>query len=104
MNLIVEARHMEVTESMRDYVETKVSKLEKYFTGIHTVEVVMDLEAEQQVVEIVVTASKKHTFVATARAEDMYASVDQCVDKVGEQLRRHKDKVRDRQGPPKGTA
>jgi len=58
------------------------------------------MEADQAVVEIVVTASRKATFVATHRQEDMYASVDQCLRKITEQLRRHKDKVRDRQTSP----
>ena len=74
MNILVSVRHMEVTDSIRE-----------------------DMEAERPVAEIVVTATKKHTFVATHRAgdmEDLYACVDKCFDKVSEQLRRFKDKVR----------
>ena len=50
--------------------------------------------------EIVVTATRKNTFVATHRDDDMYAALDQCLHKITEQLRRHKDRVRDRHGPP----
>ena len=64
-----------------------------------SVEVILDIEADQAVVEIVVQARRKHTFVASHRDEDMYASIDQCVDKVTHQLRRYKDKSRDRHGP-----
>lgn len=98
MNIVVEARHMEVTDSIRDYVEAKVSKLPKYYANILSIDVVLDMEAERPVVEIIVTASRKHTFVATHRAadmEDMYACVDNCFDKIAEQLRRFKGKMRD---------
>lgn len=97
MNITVKTRHMEVSEAMRDYVESKVAKLPRYYDNIQSIEAVLDMEADQAVVEIVVAASRKATFVATHREEDMYASVDQCLRKITEQLRRHKDKVRDRQ-------
>jgi len=91
---------MEVTDSIREFVEGKVAKLPKYYDMIQSVDVILDMEADQAVVEIVVSAKRRNTFVATHRAEDLYASVDQCLHKITEQLRRHKDRVRDRQGPP----
>ena len=100
MNIIVKAPHMEVTEAMRLHVESKVTKLPRYYDGIQTIEVILDTEADKAVVEIVVTARRKNTFVATHRDEDMYAGIDQCMRKMTEQLRRHKDKVRARHGTP----
>jgi putative sigma-54 modulation protein len=88
---------MEVTDSIREFIEGKVSKLPKYLDNILAIEVILDKEANKAVTEIVVTAKKKHTFVATHRDDDLYTSVDQCVHKISEQLRRHKDKIRDRQ-------
>ncbi len=99
MNVIVKARHMDATDAMKEYVETKAARLERYYDGIQTVETILDTEADHAVAEIVVTARRKHTFVATHKERDLYACVDQCIDKVAQQLRRHKDKVRDRQGP-----
>ncbi len=100
MNVTVKSPHMEVTDSIREFVEGKVAKLPKYYDMIQSVDVILDMEADQAVVEIVVSAKRRNTFVATHRAEDLYASVDQCLHKITEQLRRHKDRVRDRQGPP----
>ena len=102
MNITVEARHMEVTDSIRQYVESKASRLPRYYNGIQSADVILSVDADQSVVEIVVTASRKSTFVATQRGDDMYACIDQCVGKIVGQLRRHKDRVRDRQGPPRG--
>lgn len=97
MNIVVKARHMDVTASMREYVETKVSKLSKFYDKLQTVEVTLDLEADKPSVEIVASARKKSVFVASHRDNDMYACVDQCLHKIAEQLRRHKDRVRDHQ-------
>jgi len=99
VNVTVKSPHMEVTDSIREFVEGKVAKLPKYYDMIQSVDVILDMEADQAVVEIVVSAKRRNTFVATHRAEDLYASVDQCLHKITEQLRRHKDRVRDRQGP-----
>ena len=102
MNIVVKARHMDATESIRQHVESRAAKLSRYYDRIKSVEVILDMEAEKSVVEIIAQVARRHTFVATARDDDMYASVDQCMNKVAEQLRRYKDKVRDHQGPPHG--
>jgi putative sigma-54 modulation protein len=80
-------------------VESKVSKLPRFYDNVQSVEMTLDVEADQPVAEVVVTARRKNVFVATYRGPDMYACIDQCLHKVQEQLRRHKDRVRDRQGP-----
>ena len=97
MNMVVKARHMDVTEAMREYVETKIAKIPRFYDSIQSIEVILDIEAEQAVVEIVVSAKRKHTFVATHRDTNMYACIDRCLDKITRQIRRHKDRVRDRQ-------
>jgi putative sigma-54 modulation protein len=90
---------MDVTEAMREYVAGKIDKLPRYYDGIVSAEAILDKDGDQLAVELVVSARRKRTFVAKYRGPDLYACVDGCVDKIVEQLRRHKDKVRDRQGP-----
>ena len=99
MNIVIEARHMEVTDSLRQYVESKAAKLPKYYDNIHSTEITLDMEADQPMTEIVVHAGRKSTFVASVRNEDMYACIDQCLHKITEQLRRHKDRVRGHHAP-----
>ncbi len=99
MNIVVKARHMDVTDAMRQYVENKASRLTRYYNGLKSVEVTLDVEADKPLAEIVVMATRKSTFVATHRDDDMYGCIDQCLHKISEQLRRHKDKIRDRQVP-----
>jgi putative sigma-54 modulation protein len=104
VDITVVGRHMEVTDAMRQHVESKAAKLPRYYDNVLSAEVILGMEAEKAVVEIVVTANRKNTFVATHRDDDMYAGIDECMRKISEQLRRHKDKVRDRQGPSMGQA
>ncbi len=99
MNIVVKARHMDVTDAIREYVETKAAKLNRFYDNVHSIEVTLDIEADQPSVEIIVSAKRKNVFVASHRGPDMYACVDQCMHKISEQLRRHKDRVRDHQGP-----
>ncbi len=101
MNIVVKGRHMEVTDSMREYVQGKAAKLPRYYDNITSVEIILDVEADRPVAEVIVQAKRKATFVATHRDDDMYACVDKSIHKVVEQLRRHKDKVRDHQAAPR---
>jgi len=100
MKIAIDARHMNLTAAMREYVEAKVSKLPKFYDSILSIETVLDVEADKALVEIHVTARQKHTFVAKHREQDLYAAVDHCVDKITEQIRRHKDRVRSHRPAP----
>lgn len=99
MNVSVVARHMDVTKAMRSYAEEKVGRLPRLFNGLQSAVITLELDAGQQLVEIVASGTHKAVFVARQRGDDMYACVDQCIHKLQQQLRRHKDRVRDRQGP-----
>jgi putative sigma-54 modulation protein len=100
VNIVVNARHVEMTDSIRGYIEKKVAKLPKYYDLVNQIEVMLDKVGNKPSVEIIVTAARKNTFVASSTADDVYAAIDQALDKSSQQLRRHKDRVRDRQGPP----
>lgn len=99
MNVSVVVRHMEVTDAMRSYAQEKASRLPRLFNGLQSAVITLDLDAGDHLVEIVASASHKAVFIARQRGSDMYACVDQCIHKLKQQLRRHKDRVRDRQAP-----
>ncbi len=97
MNITVNTRHMGVSPSAVEYVEKKAPRLAKYYDNIQSIEVILDNEAGQPKVEMVVHAAPKQIFVAHHRDEDLHSAIDQCLDKIAQQLRRHKDKMRDPQ-------
>jgi putative sigma-54 modulation protein len=95
LELSITSRRAEMTDSMKEYAEEKVRKLDRYYDRITSTDVIVDQEStEQHRVEIVVRADHKHTFVAHVDAGDFYEAVDLVIDKIGRQLSTHKDKVR----------
>lgn len=99
MNITVNVRHMDITEAIRAYALDKAQKLQRYYDRLISADIVIDMDGGVPTVEVVVAASHNNTFVGRHRGEDMYGCIDNAVHKVEEQLRRHKDRLRDHKGP-----
>ncbi len=99
MNVSVVARHVELTDAMNNYAREKVDGMPRLYSGIQSIDITFAMEAGEHLVEMVATGKRKSVFVAHNRGRDMYACVDQCAHKLQQQLRRYKDRVRDRHGP-----
>ena len=95
MKIDITGRHVSVTEALKSYVTQRIEKLDRHFDGIQSVHVMLDVEGDHQVAEIVVTCSRGATLVGTAKMEDMYAAIDQAVDRVLRQTTRHKERLKD---------
>lgn len=90
----ITGRHLEITDSMKDYAMEKVSKIERFTDRIIDVNLIMDIQKLDHRVEIV--AKFNHTKItATAVSTDMYASIDKAVAKLEAQIRRYKSKLQD---------
>lgn len=93
MNLNIRGDKIEVTQALRDYVEKKLGRLDKYFdTPPHAANVTLSVVRGQQNVEVTISLSGV-LLRAEERQEDMYASIDLVVDKLERQIRKHKTKV-----------
>ncbi len=101
MNITVSGRHMELDEDLRDYAVEKTSKLERYYDRVQTVDVVFDREANNHAFRCEVIAKADHhtTFVAKESHDDPYAALDLSTKELERQLRRHKEKFRNRKHP-----
>ncbi len=102
MQIQVTGRHVELTEDVRAHIDTKASKLPRYYDRIHEIEFILDHELDQFTAEIIVRAGRKHTFVVRETGPDTFALIDLVVDKVGRQLTKHKEKHRNRKHDGKG--
>ncbi len=95
MNITTTARHYDLAPALRDYAETKVTNLKKYFEHIVTARLIFSLEKYRHKVEIALHVNGRD-FVITEESDDMYASVDRAVDRLERQLRKHKDRIKNR--------
>lgn len=94
MNYNIRGERIEVTEALRDYVEKKVGKLEKYFDTPPTSDVSVTLSVTKDVHNVEVMIPMPGLLLrAEERNADMYASIDLVVDKLERQIRKHKTKV-----------
>lgn len=92
MQISVTGHHIEVTESLKDYVETKFEKLERHFDNVTDVHVILTVEKLNQKAEATVQISGAKLFAEDTQ-EDMYASIDNLVDKLDRQIIKHKEKT-----------
>src|SRR5512136_2605044 len=98
MQVAVTFRHMETNEGIKDYVRGKVQRLQKYVGSPKEVHVVLSTEKFRQIAEITILADGL-TFNSQAKNSDLYAAIDQMVDKMERQIRERRGKER-RKRPP----
>ncbi|WP_059171927.1 ribosome-associated translation inhibitor RaiA [Bacillus sp. FJAT-27445] len=95
MNYNIRGENIEVTPAIREYVEKKISKLERYFTETPDSNVNVNLKVFQdKTSKVEVTIPMPHLVLRAEEShEDMYAAVDLITDKLERQIRKHKTKV-----------
>ena len=95
MNLNITGKDFELTDSIKNYIEDKVSKLSKYIGDEFDATATLKIEGAEQVAEIRVTYSGE-TIKAVTASKDLYSSVDKDIDILEGQIRKIKTK-KDRQ-------
>ena len=96
MQISISGKHIEITDAIRRHAEEKLTKLQRYFDIIHSVEVTASLVRNWHVVEITVHADGV-LLRGEEKSPDMYTSIDQVVEKIERQLKKYKGKLIDRQ-------
>lgn len=91
MNLTVTGHHVDVTSSMRNYVNDKMEKLQRRSENLMGVNVILTVEKMRRKAEATVQVSGS-TLHAETTETDMYAAIDIMTDKLDRQLVRHKEK------------
>ncbi len=92
-------RNLEITEAMRGYTEDKLSKLERFFDHIIDAKVIMSYNHNRNhdPARVEVQVNVPHGVVRAEEAgQDTYAAVDKAVDKLERQLKKYKDRLRER--------
>ena len=92
MHINISGQHLDVTDAIRDYTESKLDRLTRHSDSITRIEVVLRVEKTRQIAEasIHVAGADLH---AASEHDDMYASLDLLADKLDRQLLKHKEKA-----------
>lgn len=94
MQLSVSGHHVEVTDSLRSYVESKVERLERHFDIVSDVYCILTVEKLRHKAEAKVNVNGGTIFAETTE-EDMYKAIDSLVDKLDRRVRKYKEKLVD---------
>lgn len=93
MQINLTGHHVEITDSLRQYVNEKIGRLDKHFEKVSNTHVILSVENVRQKAEATVNMSGNNIF-AEATADDMYASIDALADKLDRQVKKHKEKLK----------
>ncbi|MEE1086963.1 MAG: ribosome-associated translation inhibitor RaiA [Schaedlerella sp.] len=95
MKFIISGKNLEVTPGLRESIEQKLGKLERYFTPDTEIIVTLSVEKERQKIEVTIPV-KGNIIRSEQTSNDMYVSIDLVEEIIERQLRKYKNKLVDR--------
>ncbi|MCX8113571.1 MAG: ribosome-associated translation inhibitor RaiA [Burkholderiaceae bacterium] len=99
MNLIIQGHHLEVTPALRDYVGGKLERVRRHFDHVIEADVLLSVDKLQHKAEVTLRV-RGNSMHAEAIDGDMYAAIDNLIDKLDRQVLRHKDRIKDHAREP----
>ena len=95
MQLNISGHHIEVTDSLRNYISGKLERLERHFDQITNMSVILSVEKQRQKAESTIHTNVGEVF-ADAEHDDLYTAIDMLADKLDRQLIKKKEKAQGR--------
>lgn len=93
-NIVVTVRHEEVTDSLREYAESKIQGLHLDYPKIIEAKAVLDVEGDRRhKAEIILFCANHIVIDASSETEDMYKSIDETISKIARRMRKHKTRL-----------
>ena len=92
MQLNLSGHHLDITSSIRQHTSDKLTKLKHHFGNIMNVNMTLEVQKDLQKAEATIHVSGADLF-AKAESNDMYASIDQLINKLDSQIIKHKEKL-----------
>jgi putative sigma-54 modulation protein len=95
----VTGRHVSVTEAMKEYCRRKVASLHLDYPKIIEVQVILDVQKYRHTAEVILHCSNHITLEASSESNDMYASIEQVVDRIERRMRKYKTRLMQKHRP-----
>ena len=92
MRINLSGKNLEITDSLRNQVNKKVSKLGRYFDENVEAQVTMSVEGYRHIIEVTIPFNGV-VIRAEESTDDMYASIDMVLDKLERQIRKHRTRL-----------
>ena len=99
MQITITGRHIEVTEALKAYVENRIEKIGNFYDQIIEAQVVLAVEKYRNIADVTLIANGMRVH-GKSETEDMYASVDQVLEKLEKQVKKYKARIKRHQ--PRG--
>ena len=97
MLINISTRHGDIGDAAKEKITQKVEKLQRFFDRLTSLDVIVDLaKADEPSVEVAISSEKRDDFVASYQSDDLFGSVDQVVSKLEQQIKKHKEKLKER--------
>ena len=95
MNFIISGKNINITQGLKDTIEQKLGKLERYFTPDTEIIVTLSVEKDRQKIEVTIPV-KGNIIRSEQTSTDMYVSIDLVEEVIERQLRKYKNKLVDK--------
>ena len=94
MIITISTKNFSASDTLKATIETKLSRLDKYFTSEAETNVILTLEGGRQTIEATLNADGS-LFRAeeTTQEKELQNSIDRIVDKLSGQIGKHKNKA-----------
>lgn len=92
MKIVIVGRNIEITPGLKAAVESKIGKLEKYFTPNTEVHVTLSVEKDRQKIEVTIPV-KGSIIRSEQTSNDMYVSIDLVEEVIERQMKKYKSKL-----------
>ncbi len=102
MQINLTGHHVDITDALRNYVDSKFERLERHFDQVTNVHVILSIEKLRQKAEATMHVNGADIFADDVH-EDMYAAIDGLIDKLDRQVKKHKEKLTDHRPTNGGT-
>lgn len=102
VKILMTARHFDLSEPLKEYVERRLSRLQRYHTRLSRIEVTLTEEKIQKHVEARASIDGDVDLHAAAASDEFRTAVNRMTDKLARQLKRRHDRRREHQAPRLG--
>lgn len=91
--IVVTVRHESVTDSLREYASKKIEGLHLDYPRIIEAKAILDVQKNRHIAEILLFCANHIVIEAHTEGQDMYAAIDETIDKIARRMRKHKTRL-----------